>query len=105
MLKYGSSIDVAENGQIAVEKYKNHPFELVLMDVMMPVMDGLQATEAIRTYEEEAALDRAVIIAVSANFQDEDYQEYLSKGFDEVFKKPVDFAVLNDFLKNYFTLS
>lgn len=100
--KYGIKPLIAENGQVALEKYIQNPCDLVLMDIMMPVMDGLDATKSIRNHENENNLKRSNIIAISANFQEEDYDHYLSMGLDKITKKPLNFKELDTWLKEQF---
>ncbi|MBR1393691.1 MAG: response regulator [Ruminococcus sp.] len=88
----GSSIDHAENGRIAVEMFsRSEPgfYDAVLMDVRMPEMDGLEATQAIRAL---ARPDAAVIpiIAMTANAFDEDVQRSLQAGMNAHLSKPVE---------------
>jgi CheY-like chemotaxis protein len=104
LLKYKIKTDEAENGLIALEKYKNTNYDLILMDIMMPEMDGLEATSKIRDYEKTTGISPAIIIAISANFQDEDRDEYMSHGLNEIFKKPVDFKELDKYLRQYFEI-
>ncbi|MBN2745974.1 MAG: response regulator [Bacteroidales bacterium] len=104
MMKYKSKVETADNGVIAVELFMEKPFDLVFMDIMMPIMDGLAATKSIRKFEKEFLDTRSHIIAVSANFQDEDLEEYLSSGLDKVIKKPVDFKMLNNWLSELYEL-
>ncbi|MBR4759068.1 MAG: response regulator, partial [Lachnospiraceae bacterium] len=84
--------DHAENGQIAVELFANspvHTYDAILMDVRMPVLDGLGATEAIRALDREDA--KAVpIIALTANAFDEDVQRSLQAGMNAHLSKPVE---------------
>ena len=86
--KRGHSIEVAQNGREAVELLEQKPFDLVLMDVQMPVMDGLQATAAIRSLPSSAA--RVPIIAMTAHAMRGDEERCLSAGMDAYIAKPID---------------
>ncbi|BDQ36868.1 hypothetical protein SYK_12280 [Pseudodesulfovibrio nedwellii] len=88
------TLDFANNGQQAVEKYKSSPYDLVLMDILMPVMDGWQATRAIRSFEAEKGLLPSPIVAVTANVFEEDKQKSLNAGCTEFLPKPVRKAAL-----------
>ena len=87
-----TEVDHAQNGKIAVEKFSSHPcgyYDAILMDMRMPEMDGLEATQTIR------ALDRAdaktiPIIALTANAFDEDVQRSLQAGMNAHLSKPVE---------------
>lgn len=80
-------IEVAENGEIAIEKVRNNDYDLVLMDVQMPVMNGVDATRIIR--QELPAGKRDIrIIAMTANVLQEDVQRYLSAGMNAYISKP-----------------
>ena len=83
----GLMVDVAENGQIAVEKVRTGAYALVLMDVQMPVMDGLTATQAIRQLPGAAVLP---ILAMTASAFDTDRQRCLEAGMNDYVRKPVE---------------
>ena len=83
----GLTVDVADNGQIAVEKVRAGAYALVLMDVQMPVMDGLAATQAIRQLPSAAALP---ILAMTASAFDTDRQRCLDAGMNDYVRKPVE---------------
>jgi CheY-like chemotaxis protein len=78
-------IDVAENGLVAIEKIKNNHFDVVLMDVQMPVMDGYEATKAIRLMDQAAAVP---IIALTANATVKDVEKCFAAGMNDYLPKP-----------------
>lgn len=78
-------IDVAENGLVAVEKIKNNFFDVILMDVQMPVMDGYEATKAIRMMNQSASVP---IIALTANATQSDVEKCLASGMNDYLPKP-----------------
>ncbi|RKD92276.1 response regulator [Mangrovibacterium diazotrophicum] len=89
--KYNHSVQIANNGLEALEVFKSNKFDVILMDIMMPVMDGLEATLKIREYEEQNnILDKTPIIAVTANTMDNDREKCLSYGMNEFMAKPFD---------------
>lgn len=89
--KYNHAVQIANNGLEAVEIFKKQKFDVILMDIMMPVMDGLEATLKIREYEEKANLtEKTPIIAVTANTMDNDREKCLSYGMNEFMAKPFD---------------
>ena len=81
------SIDIAENGRDAVEKVGEHNYDLVLMDMQMPVMDGLAATRAIRSKPQFRALP---IIAMTANVMESDREKCTEAGMNDHLAKPID---------------
>ena len=87
----GFKVDTAENGAIAVEKVTYYPegfYDVILMDIQMPVMDGYTATRKIRSLENKA-IAKIPIIAVSANAFDEDRQTSLEAGMNGHLAKPI----------------
>jgi signal transduction histidine kinase/DNA-binding response OmpR family regulator len=85
----GILIEVAVNGREAVEKFKSGHFEMVLMDIQMPVLDGLEATRRIRTFDHKTP-----IIALTANAMQEDIEKTRRAGMNKHLVKPIDVAVL-----------
>jgi signal transduction histidine kinase/CheY-like chemotaxis protein len=82
-------IEIAENGAVAVEKYTAGNFDLVLMDVQMPIMDGYTATALIRKWEQEVGRDPRPIIALTAHALKEDEQKSIDAGCTAHVTKPV----------------
>lgn len=86
--KMDAYVEIAENGKLGLEKYINGQFDLILMDIQMPVMDGMKATELIRQYEQEHNREAVKIIAVTAFALSDDKHKYLNSGMDGFLRKP-----------------
>jgi PAS domain S-box-containing protein len=87
--KHGHSVVVAENGQQAIDALGRHAFDLVLMDVQMPVMGGLEATEEIRRTERTTGA-HVPIVAMTAHAMDGDREKCIASGMDGYVTKPID---------------
>ncbi len=85
---------IVSNGEEAVAAWMSGRWDAVLMDVQMPVMDGVTATRAIRAQERSGCLGRTPIIALTANAMDHHRAEYLSAGMDALVPKPISLGVL-----------
>ncbi len=87
--KEGHSIDIAENGRVAIKLFKKNYYDLILMDIQMPVMDGIEATNEIRELEKDKTdKDKIKIIAITAYVMERDRNMCLSAGMDEYLAKP-----------------
>ena len=87
--KYGHKIITATNGVQAIELFEKDHFDLILMDIQMPVMGGLEATKKIRTIE-KGRTSKIPIIALTANAMKGDRQICLAAGMDDYLSKPID---------------
>jgi two-component system sensor histidine kinase/response regulator len=94
-------IDIAENGAIALEKFKTGKYDLVLMDVQMPIMDGYTATREIRKWERENGRKETPIIALTAHAMKEDMQKSLDAGCTDHLTKPIKRATLMEVVQKY----
>ena len=94
MNKMPYAIDEAADGAIAVEMFKAGTYDLVLMDMQMPIMDGYSATRAIRAFEDETGRRRTPILALTASVLAEDLSKALEAGCDAHIAKPVKRATL-----------
>lgn len=84
--QWNCTVDIAENGLVAIEKIKYNFYDVVLMDVQMPVMDGYEATRAIRLMD--SYMRHAPIIALTANATKTDIEKCLSSGMNDYLPKP-----------------
>lgn len=87
--KAGHKVSVANNGLEAIELYKSQVFDLILMDIMMPEMDGLTATSHIRKLEKRNNSKPIPIIALTANVVKEDQVKYMNSGMNDFISKPI----------------
>ena len=92
------TVEGVENGARAVERFKDGNYDLVLMDLQMPVMDGDEATREIRRFERENLRPHTPIVALSAAVFSESVAQSLTAGCDEHIGKPVKRAMLLDVL-------
>jgi two-component system sensor histidine kinase/response regulator len=86
--KMGHVVTLAPNGQVALQLSAANEFDLVAMDMQMPIMDGLEATEKIRAREKKTGL-HLPIVAMTANAFEEDRERCLRAGMDGYIAKPV----------------
>jgi osomolarity two-component system sensor histidine kinase NIK1 len=93
--KYNHDVIIANNGVEAIEKFRENKFDVILMDIMMPVMDGLEATIKIREEEKLNNVEkRTPIVALTANTMDNDRDKCISYGMDDFLSKPFDIEKL-----------
>jgi CheY-like chemotaxis protein len=94
--KFNHEVTIANNGLEAVQIFRKNKFDVILMDIMMPVMDGLEATIQIREDEKISNSEsRTPIIALTANTMDNDRDTCISYGMDDFMSKPFDIEKLN----------
>ena len=94
---YGYQVVEASDGLQAIESFRQHFPDLILMDISMPVMDGLTATKAIRKFSGTGEIP---IIAVTAHGK-QFYHRAIEAGCNDLIDKPVDFEALEPFLNQY----
>jgi len=103
--KAGHHVTVANNGQEALEQFDRKHFDLILMDVQMPVMGGIEATETIRaremrrTWVTASGHRPAFIVAMTAHAMDGDRERCLQAGMDDYISKPIKTAALKEVLE------
>ncbi|WP_371378332.1 response regulator [Thalassotalea aquiviva] len=96
--RVGAEIHIAENGQIAIEMIAQNSFDLVLMDIQMPVMDGLTATRKIRS---NTKFDQLPIIAMTANAMVGDKEASIAAGMNDHINKPIDVKELYEVIQQF----
>jgi CheY-like chemotaxis protein len=86
--KAGYEVDIAENGLIGYQFFCKKKYDVILMDIQMPVMDGVESTLKIRGFEKENLLPFTPIIAVTAYALEDDVHRYLGAGINAYLQKP-----------------
>ena len=99
----GYSIDTAENGALGLEALAEQQYDLVLMDCMMPVMDGYQACQALRARETASGAARLPVIALTAGVTEDDRQRCVAAGMDDYVSKPFTAAQLRATVEHWLT--
>lgn len=95
--KIGHTVYIANNGIQALEIYPTQPFDIILMDVQMPEMDGIETTQKLK----EKYTDLPPIIGLSANSMEGDAQKHIDIGFDDYLSKPVTLNMISEKLAKY----
>ena len=99
----GLDVTVVFNGKEAFEMYKENEYDIIFIDIQMPVMDGLEANRNILLYESEHNLGHIPIVALTANTSAEDKEKYLAEGMDDYATKPFDIDALKRIILDYCT--
>ena len=94
--RWGHRVSVASNGLVALDLLAQNHYDVVLMDMMMPEMDGLEAVRRIRASEEDTHIP---VIAMTANAQESDRERCLAAGMDDYISKPIKAPVLQQMLR------
>jgi len=99
--KAGYKVDIANNGKEAVEAVKKYRYDLILMDVEMPIMDGFKATEIIRENEKKEGLERIPVIALTAHALKGYRDKCLGHGMDDYITKPLKKKLLLEIVEKW----
>ena len=90
------------DGEVAFDLAKNKTFNLIITDLGLPGLSGIELTSKIRAFEKEMQKKPAPIIGLTAHSQEETKQACLKSGMNEVFTKPMTFELLSTLVRNYF---
>lgn len=99
--KLGLNVTLASNGQEAYDARINNRYDLIFMDIQMPVMGGVESTHSILEYEKNNDQDHIPIIALTANALPGDREKYISEGMDDYATKPLDVKVIEKLIEQY----
>ena len=99
--RMGHQVTIAEHGELAVEAFRRHRWDIILMDCQMPIVDGYEATRRIRVHEKSADWGHTPIIAVTANAAGGDREACLACGMDDYMTKPFTADVLAGMIGKY----
>ena len=96
------NVTIANNGEEGLSCYKEGHYDIIFMDIQMPIMSGVEATKEILAYEEESDREHTPIVALTANVIDSDRKKYLASGMDRYLKKPLEVEKLIQIIEEYF---
>ncbi len=98
---FGLNVTLANNGEEAVNLRKQNEYDIIFMDIQMPVMGGVEATEQILQFEKSGGLRHIPIIALTANALQGDREKYINAGMDDYTSKPINIDQIEFLLKTY----
>ena len=98
---FGLQVDLADNGAEAIDKFKKNRYDIIFMDIQMPIKDGVEALQEIHLYEKEMHLIPTPIIALTAHALKGDRERFMKKGFDEYITKPINRKDIETILKAF----
>jgi CheY-like chemotaxis protein len=95
---FGMSVTIANNGEEAISLRQQNDYDMIFMDIQMPVMGGVEATQKILEYEQQNNLPHIPIIALTANALAGDKEKYMSQGMDDYTTKPLDIKAIEELI-------
>ena len=104
LIGFDIDVTVVNNGEEAVEYYKKAKYDIIFMDIEMPIMTGVEATKKILQYEKDRGIKHTPIVALTANVIESDKRKYLTSGMDRYLKKPIDVKELIVIIEEYFPI-
>lgn len=99
----GCTVDVADNGNDALNLYQDNNYDLILLDIQMPTIDGYTVCKEIRSIEKTGGKEHTVVVALTANTMSGDRDKCLSAGMDDYIAKPLRLSTLEITLNKYLT--
>lgn len=99
--KIGCDVDIAENGLVGYQMFCSSSYDIVLMDIQMPVMDGVESTLKMRQWEQQHNLDPTPVVAVTAYALENDVERYLGAGINAYIRKPYQPKELVEIVQQY----
>jgi signal transduction histidine kinase/CheY-like chemotaxis protein len=99
--KMGLTVTMVNDGKEAYDTYKENHFDIIFMDIQMPVMDGIESMRAILGYEAEKELKHVPIIALTANANSGDRERFIAEGMDDYASKPLDVEKIKALIYTY----
>ena len=100
LAKMGCEVETAKNGQLAIDKFEEGKFDLILMDIQMPIMNGIEATQIIKQNFKKVP----PVVALTANALSGDIDKFLSNGLDYFLSKPITKESLSEKLLEIFEM-
>jgi len=98
---FGLNVTIANNGEEAIKLRKENDYDMIFMDIQMPVMGGVEATQKILEYEKDNSLKHIPIIALTANALVGDKEKYMSQGMDDYTTKPLDIKAIEELIVRF----
>ena len=99
--RFGFELIIVEDGKEAIEAYRASRFDIIFMDIQMPIMGGVEATKKILSLENEEKIEHTPIIALTANALEGDREKYLALGMDGYLSKPINMKKLEELLVTF----
>jgi CheY-like chemotaxis protein len=96
-------VDIARDGNEAIEMYKTNQYDIVLMDIQMPGIDGVEASRKIRQIETESQKTRAIILGITADWFPDLQEECKAAGIDDFIAKPFQPSRLGNLINDYYS--
>lgn len=100
---FGVEVTLANNGEIAVDLRSQNEYDIIFMDIQMPVLGGIEATQKILEFEEKHRKHHVPIVALTANALAGDREKYIEAGMDNYLSKPIELEELNLLIQEYFS--
>jgi CheY-like chemotaxis protein len=105
LTNFNISVTIANNGLEALNLRKQNRYDIIFMDIQMPIMSGIESTQNIIEYEKERDEKHVPIVALTANTIQGDKEKYLASGMDRYLQKPIDVEELMTILEEYFPIN
>jgi len=99
---FGVEVTLANNGEVALDLRTQNEYDIIFMDIQMPVLGGIEATQKILEFEEKHRKHHIPIVALTANALEGDREKYINAGMDNYISKPIELVQLNLLMQEYF---